>query len=94
MKAVRSVIALNGAPLPPNGVGRIAQYVREGEEKDGEEMKRGPAMGCGQKSFMVVWRSHQLLSEFLANADFARVPLQLRLSAKDKSNIGFPVDTL
>ena len=34
MKTVRPVHASNGGPLPPNYVCRIAQHIREGEDKE------------------------------------------------------------
>ena len=34
------------------------------------------AMGCGQKNFQLVWRSHQLLSGFLAKGHLPRVSRQ------------------
>ena len=38
------------------------------------------AMGCGQKSFKLVWRCHQLLSGFLAKGHLPRVSRQSRRS--------------
>jgi hypothetical protein len=40
-------------------------------------------MGCGQKSFKLVWWCHQLLSGFLANDHLPQVS---RLSANDKDD--------
>ena len=44
------------------------------------------ALGCGQKSFQLVWRCHQLLSEFLAKGHLSRLLRQPRLSANDKGD--------
>ena len=44
------------------------------------------AMDCGQKSAMLVWRFHQLLSEFLAKDHLPLVLRQSRLSANDKGD--------
>ena len=41
------------------------------------------AMGCGQKSFKLVWWCHQLLSGLLADGHLPRVSRQSCLSAKD-----------
>ena len=41
-------------------------------------------MGCGQNSFMLMWRSHQLLSEFLAKGHLPRMSRRSHLSANDK----------
>ena len=43
-------------------------------------------MGCGQKSFKLLWRCHKLLSEFKANGYLPRVSRQSRLSANDKDD--------
>ena len=43
-------------------------------------------MGCGQKSFMLVRRIHQLLPGFLAKGHLPRVSYQLRLSTNDKGD--------
>jgi hypothetical protein len=43
-------------------------------------------MGCGQKSFKLVWGSHQLLSGFLANGNLPRLSRQSRLSANHKGD--------
>ena len=40
-------------------------------------------MGCGQKSFKLVRRCHQLLSGFLAKCHFPRTPRHSRLLAND-----------
>ena len=42
------------------------------------------AMGCGQKSFKLVWRCHQLLSGFLAKGYLPRLSRQSRLSTNDR----------
>ena len=44
------------------------------------------AMDCGQKSFKLVWRCHQLLSGFLAIDQLIRVSRQSHLSANDKGD--------
>ena len=41
-------------------------------------------MGCGQKSFKLVWRCHQLLSGFLIKGHSARVLRRSRMSANDR----------
>ena len=41
-------------------------------------------MGFCNKSFMLVWRFQQLLSDFLAKGHLPRVSRQSRLSANDK----------
>jgi hypothetical protein len=43
-------------------------------------------MGCIQKSFKLVWRCHQFLSEFLEKGYLPRISRQSRLSAHDKGN--------
>ena len=42
------------------------------------------AMGCGQKSFKLVWRCHQLLSGFLVKGHLSRVSRQSRSVANNK----------
>ena len=43
------------------------------------------AMGCGQESFKLVWRCHQLLSVFLVTGLLPRVSRQSHLSISDES---------
>ena len=44
-------------------------------------------MGCGQKSLMLVWLYHKLLSGLLANGYLPRVSCQSHLSINDKDEI-------
>ena len=44
------------------------------------------AIGCGLKSFKLVWRCHQLLSGFVTKGHLPRVSGQSRLSANDKGD--------
>ena len=44
------------------------------------------AIGCGQQSFTLVWRCHQLLSRVLARGHLPLVSPQSRLSANDKGD--------
>jgi hypothetical protein len=44
------------------------------------------AMGCGQKSLLLVWRCHQLLSGFLAKGHLFPVSRWSRLSVNDKGD--------
>ena len=48
------------------------------------------AMFCGQKSLLLVWRCHQLLSGLIANNHFPRVSRQSRLSANDRGDDMIP----
>ena len=45
-------------------------------------------MGCGQKSFKIVWRYHQSLSGFLVNGHLPLVSRHSRLSVDDKGDSG------
>ena len=45
---------------------------------------RTGSLGCGQKSFTLVWRCQQLLLGLLAKGQLPRVSRQPRLSANDK----------
>ena len=55
-------------------------------------------MKCGQKTLMLVWGCHQLLSEFLAKGHLPRVSRQSRLSANVKGDneliLGLDTDLL
>ena len=83
IKAVRPS-CLKWGPFPPNEVDRIAQHVRKGEGgKEGQDkiMMVKPRCpwshgGCGQKSFKLMGRCHQLLSGFLAKGHLLRVSRQ------------------
>jgi hypothetical protein len=43
-------------------------------------------MDCDQTSFKLLWRCHQLLSEFINKGYLPRVSPQLRLSTNDKDD--------
>ena len=45
-------------------------------------------MGCGQKSFKLVWQYHQLLSEFLPKGHLPRMSLQSYIPANDMGDNG------
>ena len=92
---MRPVIVSNGGPyLQMRSVG---SHSTSGGEEKVEKDKTGSlwlllllpaahgAMGCGQKSFKLVWRCHQLLSGFLAKDHLPRVSRPLPRSLNEVS---------